>query len=1004
MACILFSTWFSEALPAGYGAEDARPEKTLKIRVGVMSYQTGGNPEDDYSRLFSNLAHARWSDGPKATEPHRPAPVQFSLSVGSYEQIVNWFESGEIDLAVASPGLLAEIDRRGVTYEPLGLRVKGPVKPPYGWVDSSRRTGNHQTSYRSVCLTRRGSPINDEADLLRAIKAKQVRFLFVDPLSTSGRLLPIRVLRDLLEVPPEECNKLLAASSYTFSHSTSLERLALEEISRKENMGEGAPELVAFITDTTTEDLEIKGNRLDSYVKQVKLRKLDDMKIGENVLIARAGGGSGVSRQDVARRSRIIKVVRKAFAAAKDAKVDKLSVGYEELPPRDKSFRRGVGRTEWDDTYAVVRNALAEAPAIDDARDPPDGCGGEMALTLEEVGWLMVQYSRMWRDEKVARPLRIALVLSGGGAKCAYQVGVIEAIEKMFERLRCDVGRLDPELAPSLDVSLVVGTSGGAINALPVALGTTREEDGRNKIRELWTGLDQRDLIRPSATIRLLAGAWFGALQLGLLLLIVWLVRVRYPVSGGLGTADGLPTGVRRVSVLPQVQSLSAKVQVSLGLFIAGAIEIVFSQGRLKLEWFGFLLAPEQEHVAHHIWSFITMGLYWSAVVITATGVVLLVFWGLARFERLRPRLQRRQWQLGLTAFLGALAWQFSWWAATPDDSAGYLNAGLELSIWRTLLLSVVSLLIGALLGMGAMLAWQVNLNWTGDPWKTSRRAILAALCILPGALAIDWLLIESTVFSQAKLEGTVAGNYSSLIAGAASKEGDAKHRLKLLSWTVLQGTGGPLDKGRLARDLVITGSRLDAKQGDRENDLYFYHDTGKSSPPMFHTGQGRRFKDLPHSLFDVIIGSGSIYPFFPSHLLSDTLDEEQVHLIDGGFAHNSPVEAAVEWGATHILVVEASPDAPLPQGNLLTNAGTMINYLHAQAQLTDTRSREQVIVFTIRPDPDTFNLDIFDFAGDLVGAAIEKGNREAGDGGYGTGRPRFRMSWGQPQYWVIAD
>ena len=55
-------------------------------------------------------------------------------------------------------------------------------------------------------------------------------------------------------------------------------------------------------------------------------------------------------------------------------------------------------------------------------------------------------------DDQAVRPL--ALVLSGGGARAAYQVGVLSALA---------------ELAPELDISILTGVSAGAINTVHLA-------------------------------------------------------------------------------------------------------------------------------------------------------------------------------------------------------------------------------------------------------------------------------------------------------------------------------------------------------------------------------------------------------------------------------------------------------------------------------------------------------------------------------------------------------
>src|SRR5262249_19089848 len=77
-------------------------------------------------------------------------------------------------------------------------------------------------------------------------------------------------------------------------------------------------------------------------------------------------------------------------------------------------------------------------------------------ISLEEIGRLRVHHARAQ-----PAPPRLALVLSGGGAKCAYQVGAVRALEEQLAELRKE----NP--GEPIDISLVVGTSGGAINALP---------------------------------------------------------------------------------------------------------------------------------------------------------------------------------------------------------------------------------------------------------------------------------------------------------------------------------------------------------------------------------------------------------------------------------------------------------------------------------------------------------------------------------------------------------
>jgi len=74
-------------------------------------------------------------------------------------------------------------------------------------------------------------------------------------------------------------------------------------------------------------------------------------------------------------------------------------------------------------------------------------------------------------------------------------------------------GRGDNPGDSGLDIGLVVGTSGGAINAVPIALGISRSEAGQKDFGQVWQELDQRQVVRPSALVRANIGAWFALLQ-----------------------------------------------------------------------------------------------------------------------------------------------------------------------------------------------------------------------------------------------------------------------------------------------------------------------------------------------------------------------------------------------------------------------------------------------------------------------------------------------------------
>jgi predicted acylesterase/phospholipase RssA len=147
----------------------------------------------------------------------------------------------------------------------------------------------------------------------------------------------------------------------------------------------------------------------------------------------------------------------------------------------------------------------------------------------------------------------------------------------------------------------------------------------------------------------------------------------------------------------------------------------------------------------------------------------------------------------------------------------------------------------------------------------------------------------------------------------------------------------------------------------------------------------------------DVVLGSGSIFPVFPPRKLDNFPGPgEAIWLVDGGFAHNSPVEAAVLCGATHIIVIEASPKVRVTRNNFLENALASFDHLYAQAQLLDAHSRGQVLMFTLAPEPP--QICVLDFADNLITRTIATGYRDARLTS-ADGTPRFRKELGRPSF-----
>jgi len=100
------------------------------------------------------------------------------------------------------------------------------------------------------------------------------------------------------------------------------------------------------------------------------------------------------------------------------------------------------------------------------------------------------------------------LVLTGGGARAAYQVGVLRALTRMRRECGADLTR-NP-------FGVIVGTSAGAINAAALACGADDFEAAVERVTQVWRDFHAEQVYRADSLGVIRSGAqWLTMLSIG---------------------------------------------------------------------------------------------------------------------------------------------------------------------------------------------------------------------------------------------------------------------------------------------------------------------------------------------------------------------------------------------------------------------------------------------------------------------------------------------------------
>jgi NTE family protein len=103
-----------------------------------------------------------------------------------------------------------------------------------------------------------------------------------------------------------------------------------------------------------------------------------------------------------------------------------------------------------------------------------------------------------------------ALVLSGGGARAAYQVGVLRAISRLRRQA------LRPDLWPANPFGVICGTSAGALNAMALAAHADRFDEAVENLVQVWQNFSAEQVYRADSLGVIRSGAqWLTMLSVG---------------------------------------------------------------------------------------------------------------------------------------------------------------------------------------------------------------------------------------------------------------------------------------------------------------------------------------------------------------------------------------------------------------------------------------------------------------------------------------------------------
>jgi len=652
-------------------------------------------------------------------------------------------------------------------------------------------------------------------------------------------------------------------------------------------------------------------------------------------------------------------------------------------------------------------------------------------------------------NEAPAKPF--ALVLTGGGVKAAYQTSMVDYL---YDQRRLANASTAQAASPVTQrVNYVIGTSGGALLGLFVAgmndkFNVDRARSPANSLTALlWK--NPGDGISPGDVFPRWDMMRYATLVVAL---VVMLLVARFM----LGFFASKFRHVQRIELrdLDFQQARKRGLKESwpwVVLMVAAPFAIIAAATRNRVEhmpvitglyYAAMSLVPIYSDIrlkpkAAFFWRWGSMRSMWWGL--AGAGLILLAYFPpafLQAIEIFKPHHHGLVHMAGLGFLILALA--LHWYFADRDDV-------FEVQDWVPIangFLVVVGIIVASYLGV-LIAIWMeaaslLELNMPFWLFFMGLVALLTALFIWWGhakdpGKADSWA--QRTVcflFSEYESRALIGSQrrFMRLVALAAS----AWVFWNLLAAPALYGNKNALDylrfafnryvqlaqpdvrirtdesEFKLAVPFVITATSLEKSQ-----ERYFLFVSGNDDvvdAALQPEAWLRVVKDprwvvvrqpRDGELRDAAFASGSPFPVFSAHEVSLRALRAKEALIDGGFAHNRPLEAASALGAHKVLVINSSPiesDGPggCLVGELTCNLPKLVPYLWERSQVEDLLSTRNMFVASIYPTaPNGSWPGLTDFRKEVVDELVISATQDREQ------RIGVIESWGSPKFRPIG-